>query len=345
MQVAMHLGHSLPTAGHGGVKVTLNRCQNFAYWPDMRKDVENYCKSCLVCTKLKRLEDAPAPLRRYPDVERPFQRIHMDLIGPMGKSDNGYMYCLVVIDVLTRYLVAEPLKSKTAVEVARVFFNSVICKYGVPEILVTDQGREFVNAVLEGLTELLQFKHMKTTPYHPQANGIIERANATLINILRTLVQENLTIWDTMLPIATYAYNTAYHRSIKESPFYLLYLRDPTFPFEVKKEKVWYNIDDFKQEMAVKANRVYERCQQYLEEAKGMTEKAQNKRAKIKPIQIGDRVYIRRVPTAGTPSKLQPAYTGPFRVVEKVSDVVIRIRNIRTGNTKTLHTDRIKIIN
>ena len=96
--------------------------------------------------------------------------------------------------------------------------------------------------------------------------------------------------------------------------------------------------------MAVKANRVYERCQQYLEEAKGMTEKALIKRAKIKPIQIGDKVYICRVPTAGIPSKLQPAYTGPFGVVEKMSDVVIRLGNNRTGNTKTLHTYRVKII-
>ena len=342
---ALHLGHSLPTEGHGGEQVTLNRCQRFAYWPKMKEDVHNYCKSCTICARLKRKGDAPAPLRRYPDVERPFQRIHMDIIGPLGKSERGYMYCLVIIDVLTRYLVAEPLRTKTATEVARVFFASVICKYGIPQILVTDQGREFVNAVLQGIAELLKFTHIKTTAYHPQANGVIERSNATLINILRTLVRDNIDIWDTMLPIATFAYNSAYHKSIKESPFFLMYLRDPPFPFDdIEEEKVWYNVDDYKQEMATKANRVYARCQQYLEEAKGVNEKAQAKKAKVKLIQVGDRVYVRRVPSAGTPSKLQPAYIGPFRVIDKVSDVVVKVRNIRTGAVKTLHTDRVRVI-
>ena len=124
-----------------------------------------------------------------------------------------------------------------------------------------------------------------------------------------------------------------------------MYLRDPPFPFDdMEEKKVWYNVDDYKQEMATKANRVYARCQQYLDEAKGVAEKAQAKRAKVKPIQVGDRVFVRRVPTAGTPSKLQPAYIGPFRVIDKVSDVVVKVRNIRTGAVKTLHTDRIRII-
>ena len=124
-----------------------------------------------------------------------------------------------------------------------------------------------------------------------------------------------------------------------------MYLKDPTIPFEMmKEEQVWYNVDDFKQEMATKANRVYARCQQYLEEAKGINEKAQCKKARIKTIQVGDRVYVRRVPTAGTPAKLQPAYTGPYRVTEKVSDVVVKLRNIRNGKMTTLHTDRIRII-
>ena len=124
-----------------------------------------------------------------------------------------------------------------------------------------------------------------------------------------------------------------------------MYLRDPPFPFDdMEEKKVWYNVDDYKQEMATKANRVYARCQQYLDEAKGVAEKAQAKKAKVKLIQVGDRVYVRRVPTAGTPSKLQPAYTGPFRVIDKVSDVVVKVRNIRTGAVKTLHTDRIRVI-
>ena len=183
----------------------------------MKKDVENYCKAYLVCNRFKRLEVAPAPLRSYPDVHMPFECVHMDLIGPIGNSVKGYKYCLVLIDVLTRYLIAESIKAKTAIEVAKVFFESVVCKQGVPKTLVTDKGKEFVNEILKEVANLLQMKHITTTPYHPQANGVIERSNGTVLNILRTLVQYNVSIWDTMLPIATFAYNTAFHRSFQDS--------------------------------------------------------------------------------------------------------------------------------
>ena len=146
-------------------------------------------------------------------------------------------------------------------------------------------------------------------------------------------MQDNVSIWDTMLPIAIFAYNTAFHRSLQDSPFFLMYLRDPCFPFEImKEEKTWYNIDDYKQGMATKASRVYARCQLYLEEAK------------VKIIEMGDRVYVKQVPRKGLPSKLTPAYNGPFRVLDKVSDVLIKVRNIRSGNIKTLHTDRVRVI-
>ena len=342
---ALNLAHSLPTAGHGGMHVTLARLQKFCYWPGMKEDVNNFCKACLVCRRFKRMGDAPAPLQRYPDVAMPFERVHLDLVGPMGESDNNFKYLFVMIDVLTRFVIAEPLKSKNANEVARVFVNKVICQHGVPKNLVTDQGSEFINAIFKDVADLLGMNHMKTTAYRPQAQGIIERANHSIVAILRGLVEDNLQIWDTMVPLATFAYNSGYQRSIKDSPFYLLYLRDPSFPFDIlNKEQKWYNVDNYKQEVACKANRVYDRCQVFLEQAREEVEKNQPKRARIKEIQIGDRVFVKRIPTKGIPKKLQPAYSGPFRVTGKTSDVVIKIRNIKTGAVKTVHTDRVRVI-
>ena len=92
----------------------------------MKKDVQEFCFSCLTYRQFKRLGDAPAPLKRYPDVEMPFHRIHIDIIGPMGDSERIYKYCLVVINVLTRYLIAEKLKTKEATEVAKTFVDRVI---------------------------------------------------------------------------------------------------------------------------------------------------------------------------------------------------------------------------
>ena len=95
---AIALAHSVPTAGHGGAKVTFARCQKFAYWPGMKKDVEDYVRKCVVCSRFKKLGNYhPAPLRHYPDATAPFERVHVDLVGPMGTSDNGYKYVMTII--------------------------------------------------------------------------------------------------------------------------------------------------------------------------------------------------------------------------------------------------------
>ena len=342
---ALHLAHSSPTAGHGGAKVTLNRLSKFAYWPGMKREVDRYCKSCLVCCRFKRVNNPSAPLRQYPDVSAPFQRVHMDIVGPLGTSTNGYKYILTVIDVMTRFLITAPLRTKEAGEVAEAFFIRVVCAHGVPKTVVTDQGREFVNQILSGVAEKLQMSHLTTTPYHPSANGVIERPNGTIVNILRTMVMENREIWEDMLPVATHAYNTAYHRTIKDSPFYLLYLRDPQMPYTMleKESQPWYNLDDYKSKMAVIAKQVYKRCEAFLEEGRLEMERY-HKNAKIKKAKIGDRVFVQHRARQGEPRKLQPLYDGPFRVVDLVSDVVIKIRDIRTSKVHTLHTDRVKII-
>ena len=161
----------------------------------MKRDVEDYVKRCLVCSRFKQLGNHfPAPLRHYPDVSAPFQRIHVDLVGPMGTSDNGFKYLMTVVDVLTRYLIVVPLRSKEAREVARGLYEHVICIHGVPLTMVTDQGREFVNAILQGIAQELIMDHVKITAFHPSANGVVERANYTITNILRGLVENNTSI-------------------------------------------------------------------------------------------------------------------------------------------------------
>lgn len=158
-------------------------------------------------------------------------------------------------------------------------------------------------------------------------------------------MEGNVSIWDNMLPAATLAYTTAYHRTIKESPFYLLYLRDPHMPYTMSEspKRPWYNVDSYKDEMAVISRKVYERCQVYLEEGRDKMEKYY-KPSKTKPVKIGDRVFLRYVPKRTEHKKLQPIFDGPYGVVDKPSDVVVKIKDLRTSKVTTVHTDRIKVL-
>lgn len=342
---ALALAHSMLPAGHGGTKVTLARCRKFAYWPGMKADVEQYVRSCPVCCRFKKRGSPPAPLMRYPEVGQPFDRVHMDIVGPLSVSDEGYRYVLTVIDVLSRFLVATPLRTKAAKEVAAAFYKNVVCVHSIPPILVTDQGKEFVNTLLRELTQLLQIDHLRTTPYHPSANGVIERPNGTLINILRTLCEDNRGIWDQMLPVATHAYNTAYHRVLKDSPFFLLFSRDPNVPFEVLENKLQpcYDVDSYKAFTSSVAQRTYKLCQTNIDIGWQESERMFRK-SKPKQVVVGDRVYLRHVCTKGEPKKLQPLFNGPFRVLEKISPVVLRLRHVRGGKIKTVHTNNVQVV-
>ena len=342
---ALALAHSVEPAGHGGVNATFARCKRFAFWPGMKLDVIKYCSSCPVCTKYKVKPKLPAPVYSYPEIGSPFERVHMDLVGPLSIDEEGHKYIMTVIDVMTRYLITVPLKTKEAKEVARCFYEKVICLHGMPEIIVTDNGREFVNEVFDGIMALLKIKHLRTTPYHPAANGVIERPNGTLINILRTLCEENRRNWNSWLPIATYAYNTAYHRIVKDSPFFLMYLRDARPPFETlhKKPVPLYSVDDYKTEALLTAQKVYRICQKYLEEGRLENER-KYKRTKIVEINIGDRVYLKNHAKPGESRKLQAPYEGPYRVIDKVSDVVLKVKRIKGGPVKSIHTNNVRVV-
>ena len=148
-----------------------------------------------------------------------------------------------------------------------------------------------------------------------------------------------------MLPPAVPAYNNAYHRILRDTPFFMMFFRDPRMPYAMLEvpPRPFYNVDSYKEEMAVIARRVYDRCQENIEMGRQEMEKYR-KPSKIKPINVGDRVLLRYIPKKKTNKKLQPLYDGPFRVLQKVSDVVIRLRNIRTSKEVTVHTDRVRVL-
>ena len=341
---AITLCHDHVTAGHAGVHGTVQKLKGFAYWPTLRKDVESYIRSCRKCILYKSSGDAQSPYKAYPLPAAPFTRVHMDIVGPLPRSDENFTYILTIIDTFTRYLIAAPMRNKTAETTARTFIDRVICVHGSPIWCVTDQGNEF-KGVFQEVANHLKITHTCTTAYHPSSNGVIERVNGTVIKILRTLVDDNAGIWASMLPHAVFAYNSGYNRSIKDSPFYMLFHRDPQMPYQtIMNEKAHsYNLDDYKNEVAIKLNRTYERCRRHLLEAQEQNERNQ-KRAKPKDVKAGDRVYVKTIPRKGERKKLQPIFSGPFRLVKRVGDVVFKLRNIKDNSYKVVHADRVKVI-
>ncbi len=157
----------------------------------------------------------------------------MDLITSFPTSTQGNKYLLIFMDYLTKWPEAVALPNKKAETVAQAFVEHVVCQHGAPESLLSDRGKEFVNKVLKEVNNLLQISKLNTSPYHPQTDGMVERFNSTIENMLSKVVSADQKDWDAFMPYVLFAYQTTVHEVTGESPFYLMYGRELYFPLDI----------------------------------------------------------------------------------------------------------------
>ena len=178
------------------------------------------------------------PLGKMPLIDSPFKRVAVDLVGPIAPvTDRGNRYILTMVDYATRYPEATALKSieaETVVEALVTMFSRV----GVPEEVLSDQGSQFLSGVMKEVSRLLSMKQLVTTPYHPMCNGLVERFNGTMKQMLKRMCAERPKDWDRYLPALLFAYREVPQESLGFSPFELLYGRTVRGPMSILKE-VW----------------------------------------------------------------------------------------------------------
>ncbi|KAI9560556.1 hypothetical protein GHT06_011499 [Daphnia sinensis] len=196
----MEENHDHMLAGHLGIAKTLARIQRQFTWPNMRTDVTTYVNSCLKCARRKSFGTSKAPLQPLPPVYRVWERIAMDVVGPIQESIKGYRYILVISDYTSRFVFTFPMKNQSAQTIASIMVNKLITKYGAPEIVLTDLGTNFLSKLVK---------------------EILERFNRTLCDMLACYVVDEPEEWDRCLPLVTFAYNTSQQTTLRDNPFYL----------------------------------------------------------------------------------------------------------------------------
>eukprot|EP00745_Piridium_sociabile_P002381 TRINITY_DN1145_c0_g1_i6.p1 TRINITY_DN1145_c0_g1~~TRINITY_DN1145_c0_g1_i6.p1 ORF type:complete len:1434 (+),score=199.20 TRINITY_DN1145_c0_g1_i6:329-4630(+) len=226
-------------AGHCGVRRTLQRVLLRFFWPGVRNGVAKYCQTCDVCQKtVSKGKVHPIALAKMPVVEVPFQKIAVDLIGPFSPtSNNGFRWVLTVMDVATRYPEAIPLRKIDTVSVAEALMV-VFSRVGYPEEILSDCGSQFISDLMKEIYRLLSIRSIHTSPYHAQANGLVERFNGTLKTMLKKVVQSHPENWDRYLPALLFAYRELPCESTGFSPFELVFGRRPRGPMDVLAQ-VW----------------------------------------------------------------------------------------------------------
>ena len=205
--------HDSATAGHLGVQKTLDKIRRRFYWVGQRQDVEDWCCRCEACVAARK-PSVPGHVASMQSSASgaPFQHIATDIVGPFPRTEKGSAYILVIGDYITKWVEVYPMKDMEAASVAVCLYD-FICRYGSPDFLHTDQGKNFESTLISDLCKLLSIVKARTTPYHPQSDGMIERFNRTLLGMLSSGILEEERNWEQILQAVMMAYRSSVHKA------------------------------------------------------------------------------------------------------------------------------------
>ncbi|UYV66446.1 hypothetical protein LAZ67_4001706 [Cordylochernes scorpioides] len=339
--------HDAPTAGHLGFAKTYDRIRRRLFWPGLYRSVRNYVGHCRECQRRKKIPQLPpGNLKPIAPVSIPFQKIGMDLLGRFPPTRDGNRWVIVCTDYLTKYAVTKAIPTGGAVEVAKFMVNDVVLKHGAPRELITDRGRSFQAKVVNELTKMCGMSHYFTTAYHPQTNGLTERLNKTLVDMLSMYVDVDQKNWDSVLPFITFAYNTARQETTGFSPFFLVHGReaetmlDALFPYQPD-----YEEDEHISHLMMDAEEARQLARLQTLKAQAIDKERYDSRHKPVYYDVGDLVWVfTPVRKVGLSEKLLKKYFGPYRITKKLSDVNYEVTTVDESRRKAKYKDVVHVL-
>ena len=341
--------HGGAMSGHLGQGKALSRLQERFYWPGFHADVKLWCESCEDCARRK----APTPKRRAPlhgiRVGNPMQLVAVDIMGPFPVTSNGNQYVLVAGDYFTRWMEAYAIPNQEAETVARKLTEEMFFRFSPPEQLHSDQGRQFEGRLIAQICRMLGISKTRTTPYHPQGDGLVERFNRTLVSMLSVAVQDRHHEWEDHLRATCMAYNTSVQSTTGFTPFYLMFGREARMPLDMMfghpdSSPEGASDSEYAVQLRDRLQRAYLVVRTNFQRAFGRQKIHYDQKVHGKPLAVGDLVWLHSpVVPAGRSKKLHRPWTGPFKILKKLSEQVYRIQStVGTKRRLVVHFDRLK---
>ena len=233
VQSVMQGLHCSPFSGHLGLKRTLLKAKERYFWPHMTTQLQDFVKNCQVCAQIKLDPNhIKAPLQSI-TVNEPFIFWAMDYMGPLPETTQGNKHLLVIMDHFTKWCEVFPTKDQKARTVAEILVSKVFSRFGPPTVIHSDQGRNFESNLMHEICCLMGVHKSRTSAYHPQCDGLVERQNRTLQDMLTSYVSKHQHDWDCWVDLVAYAYNTSTHASTGYSPYEMVFGRLARTPLEL----------------------------------------------------------------------------------------------------------------
>jgi hypothetical protein len=267
----------------------------------------------------------------------------MDILGPFPRSSEGYKYIILLVDYFTRYLEASPIKDEKADTVADFFLLSGVLRHGAINRILTDRAQNFCAKLSEAVYMALKSKHIRTSAYHPQSNGLAEKQCKTLSDMLSMYCRTDQKDWHRFLPYIVFAYNTARQESTKQSPFKLLYGYEARLPIDLALHlpSQFKELDDIYSRFEDARSLV----RQSIVDAQQRQKKHYNSKHRPVEYKRGDLVSVyTKLRKVGRSEKLLHNFHGPKMVIGKHmnSPVTYLLKDKRTGKVTKAHIARIK---
>ncbi|VDI45138.1 Hypothetical predicted protein [Mytilus galloprovincialis] len=337
--------HCTKYSAHFGRDKTLDLIKKRFYWPNMSDSIKLWINSCDLCAKGK-----PGPGKGKSPLKSsvstyPLDRIAIDIIGPLPITTGGNEYIMVVEDYFTKWTESYAIPNHQALTVADKLVTEFICRFGCPFQIHTDQGREFESGLFAAICDKLGIDKTRTCPYRPQSDGMVERFNQTLQSILRLFVNEHRNDWDDHIPFINMAYRATQHASTKCSPNLLMFGHELRCPIDVM-----FGLPQGYKSIPCPIAYV-EWVQEALRNAfqlahtqSGLSANRQkenyDKNLKIRSFEENSFVWRWYPPEAN--KKLGLGWTGPYKVIKKITDLTYRIQKDTSTKQLVVHVDHLK---
>lgn len=301
---------SIHNNSHPGVRTTRKLMGDRFFWEGMNKDVSRWARSCVPCQKSKVQRHTYSEPGKFPTATR-FSHIHTDIVGPLPITADNYRYLVTIIDRQTGWPEAFPVKEITAEVIAKTIFEGWIVRFGCPSLITSDQGTQYESKIFANLAKLLGIDKIRTTPYHPQSNGAVERWHRSLKVALRARLEHGG--WVDELPIVLLGLRAAARQDTGVSAAEMTYgqtLRLPGDFYDVSKHP---DGDSYE---------FVEKLRKNIQSLKPKSHGVENSRSIFvhKDLKTCSHVFVRHDMVK---KSLQPPYDGPYPVLKRDDKVFL----------------------
>ena len=328
--------------GHGGIDKSWETAKVKYYWPGMYKSFYAYISKCIPCLE-RSARNQKRPLETTEVPSYPFEKIAFDVSGPFELSWSKNRFLVSFICMYSGYPESFPTPDHTADTISHLLIDEVICRHGCPRQLVCDNAPELTGETFQQTLKALNIQNVRSTPFQPSSNGLIEHFNGTIKNIIAKYARDSPQSWDLYVNQALMACRFSVNQSTGFSPHYLVYLNDPVIPLDnILIPRTKYMGEKSHLQMLERQHQIFQSVHQHLKKARARQKKYADKGAIDEPFSVGQAVYYKN---PNRKSKMDKRWLPFFRITAKLGNKTFLIRNQLTGQLKQAHSAQLQKAN